>query len=273
MKSRNDIPIFMAASSFTEGLKNIEKCFQCGVGGVVTKTIWIGDKKERKRESIYVENFEVYNSTTYSRYDKQMWIQWLEELCKQKKRLVIPNIWGDNIEKIVDYIIQLDKIGIKIVELGISCPNDKSRFKDNEIYQIIHSALSNTSIDISVKLVADNNVVSRVEGFVNNGIKHFTISDTFPGCYLKNNKVLKVGYSGRAIKPLVLNKIAEIKSAFPDVVVYGTGGIQTIQDIQDYFKIGADLVQLCSIGYVAGYEGIKKVVSDYRDWRSVNEYL
>lgn len=53
-------PIFMSASPFTDGLDNIKMCFSWGIGGVFTKTIWIGEKRRTGREYIYISDSNIF---------------------------------------------------------------------------------------------------------------------------------------------------------------------------------------------------------------------
>ena len=256
-------PIFMSASPFTDGLDNIKMCFSWGIGGVFTKTILIGEKRRSGREYIYISDSNIYNSTTYSKYNEELWLHWLAILYKQAEYFVIPNIWGNDMQNVFDYVVRLEKIGVKIIELGISCPNDIETTSDEQIMWLISKIITYTKVKISVKLVADSDIIKRIAYFVSCGVNIFTISDSFPACYVNRDKIFNVGYSGKGIKAIVLRKILDVKAEFPDITICGGGGIQSYQDIKDYFMVGADYIQLCSVAYTKGGVGIKKIVQDY----------
>lgn len=254
-------PIFMSASPFTDGLKKIERCFSWGAGGVFTKTIWIGGRPSIEEERIIVRDREVYNTTTYSGYDSALWLKWLEILAR-RGRCVIPNILGRNPEEMVRYAKHLERLGMDLIELGISCPNDGEILSDRQAAAFLKKIHSETKLEVSVKLAADAALLRRLDQLAEAGIRCVTISDALPGYCIKDGKGFYAGYSGAGIKPLVLRKIVEVRRKFPELLIFGAGGIQTAGDVEDYLSAGADYVQLCSVGYTRGIAGIRNILKE-----------
>ena len=63
------------------------------------------------------------------------------------------------------------------------------------------------------------------------------------------------GLSGRAIKPIGLRVVAELRDAGVTLPIIGTGGVRTADDCREYFWAGADAVSLGSATWLASYPG------------------
>jgi dihydroorotate dehydrogenase (NAD+) catalytic subunit len=63
------------------------------------------------------------------------------------------------------------------------------------------------------------------------------------------------GLSGRAIKPIGLRVVAELRDAGVTLPIIATGGIRTVDDCREYFWAGADAVSLGSATWLASYPG------------------
>nr|MBA2474311.1 hypothetical protein [Pseudonocardiales bacterium] len=63
------------------------------------------------------------------------------------------------------------------------------------------------------------------------------------------------GLSGRAVKPIGLRVVAELRDAGITLPVIATGGIRTFDDCREYFWAGADAVSLGSASWLASYPG------------------
>jgi dihydroorotate dehydrogenase (NAD+) catalytic subunit len=63
------------------------------------------------------------------------------------------------------------------------------------------------------------------------------------------------GLSGRAIKPIGLRVVAELRDAGITLPVIASGGIRTVDDCREYFWAGADAVSLGSEVWLAPYWG------------------
>ena len=63
------------------------------------------------------------------------------------------------------------------------------------------------------------------------------------------------GLSGRAVKPIGLRVVAELRDAGITLPIVATGGIRTVDDCREYFWAGADAVSLGSATWLASYPG------------------
>jgi dihydroorotate dehydrogenase (NAD+) catalytic subunit len=63
------------------------------------------------------------------------------------------------------------------------------------------------------------------------------------------------GLSGRAIKPIGLRVVAELREAGVKLPIIASGGIRGFDDCREYFWAGADAVSLGSASWLASYPG------------------
>jgi dihydroorotate dehydrogenase (NAD+) catalytic subunit len=63
------------------------------------------------------------------------------------------------------------------------------------------------------------------------------------------------GLSGRAIKPIALRVVAELRDAGVTLPIVGTGGIRDFDDCREFFWAGADAVSLGSATWLRSYPG------------------
>ena len=61
------------------------------------------------------------------------------------------------------------------------------------------------------------------------------------------------GLSGRAIKPIGLRIVAELRDAGITLPIIATAGIRDFDDCREFFWAGADAVSLGSATWLAGY--------------------
>jgi dihydroorotate dehydrogenase (NAD+) catalytic subunit len=73
------------------------------------------------------------------------------------------------------------------------------------------------------------------------------------------------GLSGRAIKPIGLRVVAELRDAGVTLPIIATGGIRTVDDCREYFWAGADAVSLGSATWLTSYPGY--ALSAWHAWR------
>jgi dihydroorotate dehydrogenase (NAD+) catalytic subunit len=63
------------------------------------------------------------------------------------------------------------------------------------------------------------------------------------------------GLSGRAVKPIGLRVVSELRESGVTLPIIATGGIRSFDDCREYFWAGADAVSLGSATWLASYPG------------------
>ena len=113
------------------------------------------------------------------------------------------------------------------IELNISCPNID---KDKSIEDL--SCFLNDERKWCIVKLSPVTSDKTIDNLYNMGFRQFHCCNTLP--------IKEGGLSGPKVKPYSLEMIKYIKQNYKDTEIIGGGGIQTINDISDYKKAGAD---------------------------------
>ncbi|KGO15606.1 MULTISPECIES: dihydroorotate dehydrogenase [Clostridium] len=263
MKLKN--PVIIASSNLTDNEKSIRKFLDLGVGAVITKTIYIGEKNIQSGRILRKES-QIFNSTTYSKKSISEWTEILSKLYKENLP-VIPSIVADTKDELVNLALQMEEVGCKALELGISCPNEIGI--NEKIYDFTRAVCREVSVPVSVKLTSEVKVEEKVRKAMCAGAKSVSISDSIPAIVVNTDGTLplgvRCGYSGPAIKPIVQKNIYYLKKNNADVEVIGIGGIENANDVLEYLYVGSSAVELCSCIFINGINQVEKIIHDLKN--------
>jgi len=161
---------------------------------------------------------------------------------------VILNISGFTVEEFANMADQANRIqGVDALEVNISCPNvhgGKIPFGcDPEIAaQVTAAVRAKTRMPVIVKLtpnVAEDLIGKIARAVVDTGADAISLINTIK---VENVGGIAVGgWSGPPIKPVALRLINQVAKAV-SVPIIGMGGISTLQDVFDFFNVGATAV-------------------------------
>lgn len=169
-----------------------------------------------------------------------------------EKTKVIFSLGGDDAE---EYKKMVQKIApyegqFEAIEVNFSCPNvkkgglnilsDLSSFKDVLIYtrRILKGFLI-------AKIGIEGGFVEQIAQIVKDcGWNGITLINTIRGLQIVEDRIIKGGISGPALKPVALRAVFEVKNKVSELYVIGSGGIVCEKDADDFFKVGADAISL-----------------------------
>lgn len=169
---------------------------------------------------------------------------------------VIVNVAGESVEDYVEVVRRLDGIpGIAGIELNISCPNvgrGGLQFAiDADAAAGVTAAVRRaTDLPLLVKLspnVADVRPIARA--IADAGADALTAVNTLSGIAVAGSRSKPLlgniygGLSGPAIKPVALRVVYEV-SQVVDIPIIAIGGITGLDDVLDFFAVGAVAVQV-----------------------------
>jgi len=165
-----------------------------------------------------------------------------------KLNLTCPNVEGHGI-----FAFDLDQTRQTIVEIRDIIGDDNLEVKLNP-----HPDAS--YIDSMCRILSDEKV--DVVGLCN----------TVPNCLILNPETLKpvitpnnglAGYSGSAIKPIVMGQVFQYRQRLPQIGIVAEGGIWTGQDILDYFVAGADFCRIATIYAHKGAAAFAELTAEF----------
>jgi len=149
---------------------------------------------------------------------------------------------------------------IAAVELNVSCHNVNFDFA-SILREVLAEAVPRSHHPVILKLSPDDGYVRNAREAARAGVAALTAINTVKALRLDprtgepwlTNRY--GGLSGRAIKPIGLRVVSELREAGVTLPIIATGGIRTVDDCREYFWAGADAVSLGSATWLASFPG------------------
>ncbi len=149
---------------------------------------------------------------------------------------------------------------IAAVEFNVSCHNVNFDFS-TILADVLDQAVPRSNHPVILKLSPDNDYLRNAEQAAKAGVSALTAINTVKALRLdpRTGEPLLAnrygGLSGRAIKPIGLRVVSELREAGVTLPIVATGGIRTVDDCREYFWAGADAVSLGSAVWLASFPG------------------
>lgn len=185
-------------------------------------------------------------------------LQWLEQFNVP----IIANVAGSLEEDYVEVAKQISKAtNVHALELNISCPNVKTGgiafgTIPEVAKQLTKKVKEVSSVPVYVKLSPNvTNIVEMAKAVEDGGADGLTMINTLIGMRLDiktGNPILanrSGGLSGPAIKPVAIRMIYEV-SQNVSLPIIGMGGVQSAEDVIEYFYAGASAVAVGTANFV-----------------------
>lgn len=196
----------------------------------------------------------------------------------------ILNIAGNTPEDYIKLAQTAQSYGIKAIELNVSCPNVKCGcieygVNKQALYELVSMVRKNYEHCLIVKLSPNVTSAEEVaEAAQNAGADAVSAINTVRGMGIKldfvNGKFKKTmvggGLSGKCIKPIALSFIDRISKVI-DIPIIGMGGIHTLQDILEFFAVGAQAVQIGTANFTHP-DVAEKLVDELEEFMEKNGF-
>ena len=164
---------------------------------------------------------------------------------------------ADEFERLVETTNERAKPGeIAAVEFNVSCHNVNFAFEEI-LEEVLTRAVPRSRHPVILKLSPDEDYVGQARMAARHGVAALTAINAVKGLRLDpdsgepfmRNRFGSI--SGRAIKPIGLRVVAELRDAGLELPMIATGGIRSYDDCREYFWAGADAVSLGSAVWLA----------------------
>jgi dihydroorotate dehydrogenase (NAD+) catalytic subunit len=169
---------------------------------------------------------------------------------------VLANVFGNTVEDYAEVIRLLeDAEGLAGYELNISCPNVKRgglQFgcDPSLVSEVVGAARKVAQRPLWVKLSPlVTNIGLTARAAAEAGADALTVANTYPAMAIdfRNGRSRlgnpTGGLSGPAIRPITLKLVWDVRRAV-EIPVIGLGGVEKVDDVLDYFSVGASAVQV-----------------------------
>lgn len=295
LKLRN--PIIVASSGLTENLKNMKKCEENGAGALVVKSLF---EEEVCRVSP-TPRFEIINrsmgslrSQTFYSFEQaspfgpEEYFKEIDRALNVVSIPVIPSINCITDEGWLKYSKMAEEVGAPALELNVSCPHASISFRGQDVDDtIIHVAKlvrENVKIPIIVKMPMQlSSPLALAKALENIGVDGVVMFNRLTGLDIDLNTekpILHGGYAGHG-GPWAFNYVLRwISVSRPHlrISIAGSGGVGSGEDVAKYILTGADVVQICSVVYLMGYEIISVILKglerfmERKDYNSLSDF-
>jgi len=243
------------------------------LGGIISKTCSIFSKNGNDEPNYYFDetNNVHFNCKGLPNYGYNYYRNISDHISKP----YFLSIAYDNKENISAILKDYDWYNVKfgnddnyykkLIEINMSCPNLHSRIPGyhlEEITELCHllrvNNYNNLIFGLKLPPYFEIELIVKLADLLNNYsdvIKFITMSNSIPNALPMINgefilSKLYGGLSGKINKYISLSNIYTIrKHLISEIKIIGCGGIETIDDIKDYLKVGANFFQLASCFY------------------------
>jgi dihydropyrimidine dehydrogenase (NAD+) subunit PreA len=266
---------------------------QAGIGGVIPKTI--GPKQDwaehPRNGRIYLHRYlnkpiGMVNLELFSTMTRDEWVK--TELAKAKEggaTMHISILAMPEPEETAKLVEEIQGTGLAdLLELNVSCPMPASTVgmhigkSAERTYAQVKAGATAAKIPFTVKLTPNvTDMVEIAKAAEEAGAAGITISNSirsFAGVNIETGKPHLRGYggyTGPAIKPIIMRHFTEVARAVK-IPLCGVGGIMSFREIVEYIMLGATTVQSCTAVMWNGYSAITKMIKDLNDWMDEKGY-
>lgn len=268
--------------------EQLDNLFNTRLNNIITKTCTLYPRKGNeeptyfKIDDIHINSKGLPNEGYY--YYKNLY----KEYNLENKKFILSIAWEQNENNTIELLNDYDNSVSKneLVELNLSCPNMKYEIPCynpiilEKILKKINSLnLKNIYFSLKLSPYLDHSLCDIIINIINNNnnnkiIKYIVLSNSIPNCLIlnENKPVLSNiygGLSGKLNKYISLSNVYYFKNKLNnDIEIIGCGGIETLEDVNNYLNNGASYVQLGSCFYnnilnELDYEKINSIIDEY----------
>ena len=272
-------PIIAASGCFGYGVEYADAIDLSGLGGIVTKGLFLTEREGHPPERIVETPSGMLNAIGLQGIGVHRFI---EEKLPELRRLgavTIVNICGSTVNEYVELArILSDVEGISALELNISCPNIKEGgitfgCNLNGTYDVVHAVRNATSLPVIPKLTPNvTDVASFARASEEAGADAVSLVNTFLAMMIdvetRRPQLSNIvgGLSGPAIRPIAVRMIYECLTAVK-IPIIGMGGISNTRDALEFMIAGATAIQIGTASFVDPFifNKLLKGLDEYMD--------
>jgi dihydroorotate dehydrogenase (NAD+) catalytic subunit len=273
-------PIILASGILGVSFSSMKRVIDAGAGAVTTKSIGPKPRKGYKNPSIIeISPGTFMNSVGLGNPGINEFIHEIKQIKKHKIPLIV-SVFGINNETYLDVAIKAENAGADAIEINISCPHAEvsSIGIDAKLtYELVRFLKEHLKIPLFVKLnpnvtdIADIAVAAQKGGA--GGVVAINTLSALKIDIKTQRPILSHGsggLSGKAIHPIAVKKVFDLYKVLK-IPIVGCGGVNSWQDIIEFFLAGASAVQIGTALY-QGTEIITNFNLEITQYLKNNDY-
>ena len=277
-------PFFLGSSVIASNYAMCASALNAGWGGLVYKTISVMRLQEvsPRFDCIGKEGTPFVGFRNLEQLSDKPLQQDLETLAKLKRdfpsKVIVASIMGQDEKEWKELATLATAAGVDIIECNFSCPNMKDSnlgsavgCDPSAVEAFVAATRKGTHLPVLAKMTP--NVTDMVPpalaamGAGASGLAAINTIKSLTGILEEDRliagKTAISGYSGKAVKPIALRFVAEIKNypALHHAPLCGIGGIENWYDAAEFFALGCETVQVVTAVMQYGY----RIIDDLCD--------
>ena len=196
---------------------------------------------------------------------------------------VVVSIWGRTVQEFADAAALLAGSSSQIiaVEVNLSCPNLEGRTgifaHDAALSASVIESTAVCNKPLWAKLSPNTDrIVEVAEAVTDAGAESLTIANTLLGLAIDTETAKPLlgagggGYSGRAVHPVAVRAVHDVRVALPDVSIVGVGGISSGTEAIEMMMAGANAIQVGTATF-ANPRAPWIILRQMEEWARVHE--
>jgi len=278
-------PLILASGILGVSFSSMKRVIDAGAGGITTKSIGPTSREGYKNPSI----IEIYpgtflNAVGLGNPGIDDFISEIREIKKYNIPLVV-SVFGDTNDVYLYVANKAVKAGADAIEINISCPHAEvaSIGIDKDLtFEIVKFLKEKLTVPLFVKLNPNVTNLSEIALAAERGGADGVVAiNTLAAMTIDVNTKRPIlshgsgGLSGKAIHPIAVKKVYDLYKILK-IPIIGCGGINSWQDVVEFFLAGASAVQIGTALYKGAEiiteinEGVIKYLRDNR-YKSIND--
>lgn len=275
-------PFCLSSSPVGNCYDMCSKAYEAGWGGVVFKTIgpkhYLIDEVSPRFDALTKEATGFVGFKNMEQIAEHSLEENLSDLRKLKKnypnKVLIASIMGSNEEDFFELAKLVTEAGADMIELNFSCPQMTSHAMGSDVgsnpelcEKYCKAVRRATKLPFMAKMTPNitdmcepayasilggaNGIsaINTIKSIINVDLDHHV------GLPIIDGKSSISGYSGKAVKPVALRFIQQMRTdpRLKDVEISGIGGVETWEDAAEFILLGAKNIQVTTAIMQYGY--------------------
>lgn len=254
------------------------------LGAIVTKAISLKPRAGNKHIRIVETKAGMINSIGLENVGIDKFIENKIPVLNENNIDYVVNIAGSTLDEYIELAKICNQNKIKAIEVNVSCPNVKSGclefgVDENSLYELVSAVRKEYSGFLIIKLTPNVTSIEKLGLAAQKaGADAISAINTLKGTSIKinciNGKFYKTtvtgGYSGIGIKPVAIGAVMRLSKAI-NIPIIGIGGIESLDDVLEFFAAGAEAVQIGTANFTHP-ETAERLVSELEEYIKQNGF-
>ena len=293
-------PFCLSSSPVGNDYDMCKKAYEVGWGGIVFKTIgpksYVINEVSPRFDALTKEAEPFVGFKNMEQIAEHSLEENLADLRRLKKefpnKVLIASIMGNDDASWEELARLVTEAGADMIEMNLSCPQMTSHAMGSDVgsnpelcKKYCQAVKRGSKLPMMAKMtpnVTDMVVVAKacLEGGADGIAAINTVKsvcnvdlDKKIGLPIVNGKSSISGYSGKAVKPIALRFIQQMRTGIPGIEISGIGGIETWEDAAEFILLGAKTLQVTTAIMQYGYrivEDLTNGLMHYMDEQGVD---